>query len=217
MARHHLIPGAILLGICFILSILVSISLPYVHVFDIVRSTFGTAGGVDTNNIHVVAFRWGIWGDCGQLAQSGDWECTSTGYAYSTNVGGQVIGSSWTRGLIIHPIAAAIILLALALSLSTHLTVTLVASLLSFLGALLTLIAFAIDIALFANVKSKMNSIGGHTNPGPAFWMTLVVLVLVTVSGCIVCFGRRRARATNDAYVMGSKRPWYHKFMRRRY
>jgi len=95
--------------------------------------------------------------------------------------------------------------------------VILVASLLSFLGALLTLIAFAIDIALFANVKSKMDNVGGHTNPGPAFWMTLAVLVLVTLSGCVVCFGRRRVRASNEAYVMENKRPWYRKFMRSRY
>jgi hypothetical protein len=76
---------------------------------------------------------------------------------------------------VIHPIAAAVIFVAWLLSFSTHLTVLLVASLISFLGALLTLIVFAIDIALFVEVKSKMNHIGGHTNPGPGFWMTLVV------------------------------------------
>jgi hypothetical protein len=216
MARHHLIPGAVLLGICFILSLLVSISVPYVRAFDIVRTTFGTAGGVGTDNDHAVAFRWGIWGDCAQLAQSGDWSCTSTGYAYDTVIGGQDVGKSWTRGLVIHPIATAVILIAWCLSFSTHLTVTLVASLVSFLGALFTLIVFAIDIALFVRVKAKMNNIGGHTTPGPAFWMTLVTLVLLTIAGCIVCFGRRRAKGT-EAYTMETKRPWYHKFRRNRY
>jgi hypothetical protein len=77
MHRHHLVPGIVLLGICFILSILVSefsikkgfqslislfgtqvsISLPYVRAFDIVRTTFGTSGGVGTDNNHVVAVR----------------------------------------------------------------------------------------------------------------------------------------------------------------
>ena len=42
------------------------------------------------------------------------------------------------------------------MSFSQHITVTLVASLMSFLAALLTLIAFAIDIALYAYVKNQM-------------------------------------------------------------
>ncbi|PVG00639.1 hypothetical protein CPB86DRAFT_782477, partial [Serendipita vermifera] len=88
--------------------------------------------------------------------------------------------------------------------------------LVSFLGALFTLIVFAIDIALFANIKAKMDNIGGKAKPGPAFWMTLVVLVLTSVSGCVVCFGRRRARGTEE-YKIETKKPWYHKFRRNRY
>lgn len=140
----------------------------------------------------------------------------SQGYAYQATVGGYTVGSSWTRGLVIHPIAAAVILVALLLSFSTHLTVVLVASLVSFLGCLMTLIVFAIDIALFAYVKGQMGNIGGSTMPGPAFWMTLVVLVLTAVAGCIVCFGRRRARVKDEGYTIDTRRPWYHKFRRSR-
>lgn len=59
--------------------------------------------------------------------------------------------------------------IALLLSFSQHVTVTLVASLFSFLAALLTLIAFAIDIALFAFTKHEMNklNIGASTITGP--------------------------------------------------
>lgn len=103
------------------------------------------------------------------------------GYAYSTDVGGKTTGASWTRGLIIHPIATIVIFLAFLLSFSTHLTVLLVASLFSFLGALFTLIVFAIDIALFVRVKAQMHDIGGSTKPGPAFWMTLVVCIIFIV------------------------------------
>jgi hypothetical protein len=217
MARHHhLIPGAIILGICFILSILVSISVPYVRAFDIVRTTFGTPGTVGSTNQAVTAVRWGIWGACAELAQSGDWSCVSTGYAYDSTIGDSTIGKSWTRGLVIHPIAAAIILIAWLLSFSPHLTVTLIASLFAFLGCLFTLIVFAIDIALFAQVKAQMNNEGGTTSPGPAFWMTLVVLILTAVAGCIVCFGRRRAKGKTESYKIETKRPWYHKFRRNR-
>jgi hypothetical protein len=152
-----------------------------------------------------------------QSATSGDWSCTSTGYAYTTNVGGQIVAKSWTRGLVIHPIATAIILIAWLLSFSDHLTVMLMSSLFSFLGALFTLIVFAIDIALFANIRAKMDNIGGKVNPGPAFWMTLVVLVLTNVAGCVVCFGRRRRRTDSGEYKIETKKPWYHKFRRNRY
>ncbi|KAG8800878.1 hypothetical protein FRC16_001857 [Serendipita sp. 398] len=148
------------------------------------------------------------------LAQSGDWNCVATGYAYGLDVGGQVVDKSWTRGLVIHPIATAAIFVAWLLSFSTHLTVTLIASLVSFLGATLTLIVFAIDIALYARVKARMNNIGGKTNAGPAFWMTLVVLVLATVSGCVVCFGRRRAISKNESYEVKTKKPFWHRFRR---
>ena len=62
-------------------------------------------------------------------------------------------------------------LIALLLSLSTHITMTLLASLTSFLAALLTLIAFAIDIALYVFVKHEMAKLVGviehtHTAPG---------------------------------------------------
>ena len=52
-------------------------------------------------------------------------------------------------------------LIAFLLSLSSHVTLTLLASLTSFLAALLTLIAFAVDIALFVFVKHQMGKLDG--------------------------------------------------------
>jgi hypothetical protein len=66
--------------------------------------------------------------------------------------------------------ATVVIFVALLLSFSTHTTVTLAASLVSFLAALLTLIAFAIDIALFAYLKHQVNKLAGvapSTKPAP--------------------------------------------------
>ncbi|KIM23881.1 hypothetical protein M408DRAFT_76759 [Serendipita vermifera MAFF 305830] len=217
MARHHLIPGAVILGVAFILSILISISVPYVRAFDLVRTSYGTPRTIGTSNDQATEFRWGIWGVCASLANSGgDWQCVSRGYGYDSSVGGQDVGASWTRGTVIHPIAAAAIFIAWLLSFSEHLTVLLVASLVAFLGSLLTLIVFAIDIALFVRIKNQMGNIDGSTSPGPAFWMTLVVLILTAVAGCIVCFGRRRHKAKTEPYTIETKRPWYHKFRRNR-
>ena len=66
--------------------------------------------------------------------------------------------------------ATGLTLVAFLLSLSAHVTLTLLASLASFLAALLTLIAFAIDIALYAFVKHQMGKLAGaneHTRTGP--------------------------------------------------
>ena len=123
--------------------------------------------------------------------------CTYEAHAYNVTImtengtDSSVIGASWTRGLVVQPIgelskscsfffyltdnfffgcvAAAVTLIALVLACSNHIATTLFASLVSFLAAILTLIAFAIDIALFALVKHEMARFGGGvaSKPGP--------------------------------------------------
>jgi hypothetical protein len=71
--------------------------------------------------------------------------------------------------------------IALLFSFSTHLTVSLIASLLAFLAATLTLIAFAIDIALYAYVKHQMKKLPGVddltlTGPGQFARSFLVII-----------------------------------------
>lgn len=121
--------------------------------------------------------------------------CTPSGNAYATTIYDAQrqafvnIGPSWTRGLAIHPVgessthvicafglnrsssaATGVTLVAFLLSLSSHVTVTLLASLASFLAALLALIAFAVDIALYAFVKHEVHKLSGvasNTNTAP--------------------------------------------------
>jgi SUR7/PalI family len=131
---------------------------------------------------------------CYETTKSSNTICDKTGHAYSlvfnSNASSVTIGSSWTRGLAVHPVgmhspildeyylanfklppsATGVIFIALLLSLSSHITVTLLASIVSFLAALITLIAFAIDIALFAFVKHEMKKLTGvssNTNTAP--------------------------------------------------
>ena len=78
--------------------------------------------------------------------------------------------------------AAGVALIALLLSLSTHVTLTLLASLASFLASLLALIAFAVDIALYAYVKHQMGKLAGvesntDTAPGESLSCFDVCLV----------------------------------------
>jgi len=183
------------------------VSLPYLPAIDFVRSHVESGNVAVANgqgaitSTSISQLRFGLWSYCAVQSSSGNRDCSTTGYAYSVSVRDSssddsvTIGSSWTRGLAVHPVAAIISFVALLLSFSTHITVTLFASLVSFLAAVLALIAFAVDIALFAYVKHQVGTLNNSTfttNTAPAFWMTFVSFILLILAGCTVCFGRRR-------------------------
>ncbi|KAJ7088547.1 hypothetical protein C8R43DRAFT_1050722 [Mycena crocata] len=211
MSRVFCIPGIIFLLCALVLSILVSISLPFLTALDFVRVTFGS--GVATSGQGMTELRFGIWAPC-YYETNGHRTCYDAETAYSISISNAartadvVIGPSWTRGLAVHPVATAVTFVAFCLSFSSHHLVTLIASLTSFLAAALTLIAFAIDIALYAFVKheiGKLPDVSGKTRTGAAFWMTFVALILLLLAGCTVCFGRRKDRLSGaSAYPMSS-------------
>lgn len=58
--------------------------------------------------------------------------------------------------MLMRSVAAGVTFIALLLSLSSHVTLALLASLLSFIAALLTLIAFSIDLALYIIVRDRV-------------------------------------------------------------
>jgi hypothetical protein len=115
--------------------------------------------------------------------------------------------------------ATVVIFIALLMSFSTHHMVTLLASLTAFLAATLTLIAFAIDIALYVFVHheiGRITNISGHTTTSAAFWMDFVTLILLLLAGCTVCFGRRKDRMSGAAsYPMTSGKPGFFSRFRR--
>lgn len=226
MSRNFCIPGIIFLFCAFVLSLLVSISLPTLPALDIARSHLNGNAIIDSDTVNQV--RFGVWAPC-TYKDDGSRICQSAGHGYSLAISdvnkdaNVIIGSAWTRGLAVHPVATAVTFIALLFSCSTHVTVTLIASILSFLAALLTLIAFAIDIALFAFLHhevGKLTSVNGSTNTAPGFWLTFVSLILLLLAGCTVCFGRRRDRMSGassyPSYPMNStsKTPFWKRFRR---
>ncbi|KAG8935362.1 hypothetical protein FRC02_008167 [Tulasnella sp. 418] len=217
MALRFCSPAGLILFVAFVLSFLVSISVPYIQVFDDVRVKFN-AGGVSGASRAIDQFRLGIWGYCSHEISSGDWICTRTGVGYAvgfSNASGQTeyVRASWTRGLVVQPIATGVTFIAFLLSFSSSLGLLLVASLLSFFASLVTLIFLAINIALYLYTRSKVNDFGidQNTDFGPAFWMSIVTFVLTLISGLIVCFNRNREsrvrRADSHAATTGYGRP----------
>ncbi|KAH7103674.1 hypothetical protein BKA62DRAFT_696139 [Auriculariales sp. MPI-PUGE-AT-0066] len=225
MPRSFCIPGIVILALALVCGILASISLPYLPALEVSKTKFRSTGITTSNSNDVISeLRTGIWSYCWYAASSGDRTCRDSGYAYSFDMHGTnnamlTIKSQWTRGLVITPIATAVAAVAFLLSFSTHLTVTLVASLTSFLAATLMMIAFICDIALYAWVKAKMNNLGVEvdTKTGAGFWLTFASMILLTIAGCTVCFGRRR-----DQRLGSDSRPvktggFFSRFRRNRY
>jgi len=221
MSRIFCIPGILFLLCALVLGVLVSISLPFLPALDFVRVKF--ASGVSTSGNAMTELRFGIWAPC-YYTTDGARTCDAAGHAYSISISNAaktanvIIGSSWTRGLAVHPVATAVTFIAFCMSFSTHHLVTLLASLTSFLAAVLTLIAFAIDIALYAFVHHEINKlpdVSGHTTTSAAFWMTFVTLILLLLAGCTVCFGRRKDRMSGaSSYPMSSKPSFFSRFRR---
>jgi len=168
--------------------------------------------------------RLGIWSYC-YTALNGDMVCSDTGHGYSLSIQNSVnntvtIASSWTLGLAVHPVACGVSFIGLLLSFSQHITVTLLASLASLLAATLALIAFAIDIALYAYFKNQMGNLGfggSSTITGPGFWLTFVAMILLFLAGFTVCCGRRRDRmASARTSAPSPKTNFFARFRRNR-
>ncbi|KIM89932.1 hypothetical protein PILCRDRAFT_812712 [Piloderma croceum F 1598] len=224
MPRSFCIPGIIFLFCAFVLMFIVSVSLPFLTAMDITRVHFTGNPTISAATTSLSQTRFGIWAYCYETTKNSNTICDKTGHAYSLVFSSKdssvTIGSSWTRGLAVHPVATGVIFVALLLSLSSHITVTLLASIVSFLAALITLIAFAIDIALFAFVKHEMKKLTGvssSTNTAPGFWLTFVSFILLLLAGCTVCFGRRRDRMSGaTSYPMSQKPGIFGRFRRNR-
>jgi len=223
MSRAFCIPAIFFLFSAFVLLFIVSISLPYLTAMDITR--VHTNGTVEvTGDQSLSELRLGIWSYC-YTALNGDMVCSDTGHGYSLSIQNSVnntvtIASSWTLGLAVHPVACGVSFIGLLLSFSQHITVTLLASLASLLAATLALIAFAIDIALYAYFKNQMGNLGfggSSTITGPGFWLTFVAMILLFLAGFTVCCGRRRDRmASARTSAPSPKTNFFARFRRNR-
>jgi hypothetical protein len=205
-ARAFFLPGIFLLFCAFIISLLVTISLPDLPTLDIVRCHFsdfnnGSVPHVSADTESIKQIRFGVWAYCIYDSQAGHRTCIDPGHGYSVELisasDNVTIGPGATRGLAVHPVAAGVTFIALLFSLSSHVTMALFASLLSFIAALLTIIALAIDIALYVIVHDRvhrLHDVQVHTVAAPGVWITLVSLILLLMATCTGWFGRRRSR-----------------------
>ncbi|KAG8905910.1 hypothetical protein FRB99_007990 [Tulasnella sp. 403] len=196
---------SIVLILAFLLSLLVSISVPYIQVFDAVRVYFaGQVSEANTVNNIITQIRLGIWGFCNRAVKTGDLVCTTTGLAYDYTIRGpngatERVAPSWTRGLVMSPVATGFVLIATILSFTRHL---IVAAILSWFSAFVTFIFMAINLALYLHVRGEMRHLGvvENTDLGPGFWMSLAVLILCISSGFGLLIARRNLNKVSTDY-----------------
>ncbi|KAH9992139.1 hypothetical protein BJV77DRAFT_454072 [Russula vinacea] len=215
-ARTFFLPGIILLFCAFILSLLVAVSLPALPALDIVRCHFPSGLTLDVSSIPMIKeIRLGIWAYCVYDAKTGQRTCVDQGHGYKVDIipfdsNSVTFGSGATRGLAVHPVATVVTFIALLFSLSSHVTLALFSIILSFIAAFLTLIAFAIDIALYIIVHDRVQRILDgqvRTVAAPGVWITLVSLILLLMATCAGWLGRRRSRMAGTTDHLPSEKP----------
>lgn len=92
-----------------------------------------------------------------------------------------------------------------------EMAMTCCSSCISGLAAVVTLVAFAFDLALFFVARSRINDVpGGSASIGNAVWLTLAAWILLFFSGCFYAIGkcciRRRPRGDDDGGWFGGGR-----------
>lgn len=196
-----------------VLLIIVSVSTPIWNSVYFLRSFSG--GDV---------LKLGNWGACIEGAQT---VCTSRrlGYDYDDlvrAVAGQdalgdvsgTITKGLTYALILHPIAAAFSLVAFLLAVCPNIVTHILGSIVAFLATLITLVVFAIDLALFIVARNRINDNGGDARLGNAVWLVLGALVALLIASFTICCAgisdrrknRRASQVDNSAYGYNEKR-----------
>lgn len=241
MTRRYLIPALTLSAISTILLVLLTISTPTTlsdaTPFDFVRSS-NLDGIVDlspgSNAKRLIgSVRFGTWGYCSALNGTSSLGCFKHSHGYSVKLGINpeqseteaqafiTIGSSWTRGLAVHVVAFVGALIGLVLTAVPKQVSRLAALVVNAVTALLTLVAFAIDIALLAYVQTQLRKISSpKTMPGPAFYMALVAIPLAASAAVMNWLNWRSEkldRVTTDGYDWseaneGAKRSGWERF-----
>lgn len=218
------VPTTVILVCALVLSVLVSLSLPWLAALDIARiSTTDLAEqAMEKLDLGDIPFskdtRFGVWTAC-----AWDFDDKKTcmprevGYEYplglvrdtkSTKIEVVTLTAGWTRGLAIHPVVTGVVGLALGASLSARHTVNLLTPIICVVAAAISLIGFIIDLALFLRVRTLVKGLGDdwklavNVNAGPGFWIALAVLVLCVVAAAILFVARRRELKGESAYPM---------------
>ncbi|KII94051.1 hypothetical protein PLICRDRAFT_66343, partial [Plicaturopsis crispa FD-325 SS-3] len=199
-------PGFIVTLVATILLAIVSFSVPWFKSVFFLKASLAVEGV--SGNI-----TFGTLGYCLQLSNGTTCSPASVGYQLDINklVGDntklqipQVVVKWITYALVLHIVALALAGISAVFGLLAHvreMSMTCCSTCVSGFAALVAMLAFVFDLALFFLAKARLNKVsGGSATMGNAIWLTLAAWVLLFFSGCFYTIGRccvsRRPRSS---------------------
>ncbi|GAA6011046.1 hypothetical protein JCM10207_005476 [Rhodosporidiobolus poonsookiae] len=181
--------GAFLLLAATAVLIVASVSAP---IWDTVGFLKGTVNGRDIT--------FGNWGWCSEG------QCSSAGLGYDRNFIDSVVGTDGVGDAVIHglsktlvltPICAGLSFIALLFALSTHLAMGIVASLLSLLAFIVTIVSLGLDLGVFVTARNRINDriANSDVHLASCIWLVVAAAGCQLIAALTVCFTRSRRRA----------------------
>ncbi|KAI9461229.1 pali-domain-containing protein [Lactarius psammicola] len=164
------VPGLFFCFLATALLVIVSVSAPTWNSVYFLRATNGG-----------LSYRFGVFGYTGTQVRVGYRFPITTGELSSVTI------HNLTYTLILHPVAAGLSGLAVLFGLcgaGYHRSGTVLMTLSSSLAALVTLIAFVLDMVLFSIARHEFRKFGWSSQYGNATWMTLGALVALLLAFC---------------------------------
>lgn len=197
---HHF--GAFLLFAATVLLVVVDITAPVVNDISILKVNLG-------NSATGSGITFGTFGYC-VLDVNGRDECSKSQIGYNPadiitaaegsddfSNASENTAKALTRVLVLHPVATGLCFIAFLLCLGAGVLGSLMASIVSSLAFVVTIVALACDFVMFGIVKRKVNGADSDSSAhwGVAIWL-VVVAAICTLLGTIViflscCAGRR--------------------------
>lgn len=209
--------GAFFLFASIVLLIFASVSVPVWSAIYFVKADFTSSSSA----------KLGMWGLC--QYSSGSSSCTSAQLGYRLD---QVLASlpnsnniengisrGLTYALILNPIGAAIALIALLFALCGNVISHVFGSIVAFFAFLVTLVALAVDLAVFIIARNRINdsTTGNPAMLGNAMWLVVGACVAQLIAAFTVCCGgirerkaRRNSAVTTPVMTEGHpRRTWW--------
>ncbi|KAH6985985.1 actin cortical patch SUR7/pH-response regulator pali [Ilyonectria sp. MPI-CAGE-AT-0026] len=199
---HHF--GAFLLFAATVLLVVVDITAPVVNDISLLKVDLG-------NSADGSAVTFGTFGYC-VLDVNGRDDCSKVRIGYNpaqviTAVDGTEFSNAsentskaLTRVMVLHPVATGLCFIAFILCLGAGTLGSFVASLVSALACLVTVVVLACDFVAFGIIKRKVNdsSTGSSASWSAGIWLVLVSAILALAATVVVfftcCAGRSRRR-----------------------
>lgn len=197
--------GTFFLLVATALLIVASISAPVVNHISLLNADIG--GMYD--------IRYGSFGWCIRNSDSGDEACSNSHIGYNTLIPLQQLGSSdidmsnirgntingLTNVMILHPVAAGLCFVAFLLALGTNMIGSFIASMISALAFIVTLVAMVCDFVAFSLLRNRIRDADLRNTTahyGSAMWCILAAAILTLLATIIIfitcCAGRRKAK-----------------------